>query len=373
MPFFCGQHRAFIYERGGQNLITEVEPLSAVRWQRIRDDVSVAEIKVPTHYCCEILGDMRTVKHELHLFRNDLPVWQGPITRIEYEWDEARIFAADVLWQATRTALDEGYNQSSPNIGDVLTRMEWLLRDKTYAPHGDPWKMLTPNHIHPMFRTDGGDPKTARVVNAWQFYTWEDFDKYAEDYGTDYTVVGRDVYFSDINYAWKIIPPLDENYLGQFPRIVEYGNQAATRGVVTNGHGYAGVFENPDPTLIAEWGHIDWLITNENDGQLDNVPTPEELAVWATTAGRNIEGRVPPPLSVVIPANTTLLPGSPWDMEDLVPGAWFQANVTRLCRSVSEYQRIHEVVVTEEAPGGESVQFSAVSAPSSMVLPPGVV
>jgi len=365
MPFFCGQHRAFIYERGGQNLITEIEPLSAVRWQRIRDDVSVAEIKVPTHYCCEILGDVRTVKHELHLVRNDLPVWEGPITRIEYEFDQASIFAADVLWQSTRTVINEGYSQASPNIGNVINRMDWLLRDKCYALHGDPWNVLP--HLHP--HNHPGDPTTTRVVNAWQFYVWEDFDKYAEDYGADYCTVGRDIHYFDLNLAWKIIPPLDENYISQFPRVVEYGNQAATRGVVSNSHGYAGIFENPDPALIAEWGHVDWLISNEGDGQPDNIPTPEEIASWTATAERNIADRIPPPVAIVIPANTTLLPGSPWLMEDLVPGAWFQANVTRLCREVSEYQRIHEVVVTEEAPSGETVQFSAVSAPSSMVIP----
>src|SRR5262249_39732545 len=145
-------------------------------------------------------------------------------------------------------------------------------------------------------------------------------------------------------------------------------NQAATRGVVTNGHGYAGTASAP-PDIVNEWGHVDWLITNENDGQLDNVPTPDEITAWGQTAGRNIAGRYPPPLAIVIPENTTLLPGGPWLMEDLVPGAWFQASVTRLCRSISEYQRIHEVVVTEQAPDGETVQFSAVSAPSTMILP----
>lgn len=365
MPFFCGAHRAFVYERGGVNLITEIPLLNSVRWQRVRDDVSTAEVQVPSPQCCEILADLRTVKHELHIHRNDEPVWEGPITRIEYDFDQTGIFAADVLWQSTRTALDEGYDNSFPNIGNAVTRMDWLLRDKTYAPHGDPWNVVP--HLHPHHHA--GDPKTSRVVNAWQFYTWEDFDKYAEDYGTDYCVINRDIHYFDINLAWKIIPPLDERFLSQFPRIVEYGNQAATRGIVTNGHGYAGQ-SSAGGGIIAEWGHIDWLVTNENDGQADNIPTPEELASWSQTAAHNIAGRYPPPLAIVIPANTTLLPGSPWEMDDLVPGAWFQANVTGLCRDVSEYQRIQEVVVTEQAPDGEAVQFSAASAPSQMVIPP---
>ena len=364
MPFTCGIHRAFVYERGGANLITEIPLLSSVRWQRIRDDISQAEVVVPSPECCEIIADLRTIKHEIHITRNNLPVWEGPITRIEYDFDVTSIFAADVLWQSTRTVLDEGYDLSYPNIGNAVTQMDWLLRNKTYSLYGDPWNVvphLFPHH-HP------GDPRTSRVVNAWQFYTWEDFDKYAEDYGTDYCVVNRDIHYFDISLAWKIIPPLDENYLSQFPRLVEYGNQLATRGVVTNGHGYAGIASAP-PGMVDEWGHVDLLVTNENDGQLNNIPTPEEIASWGETAGHNIAGRFPPPVAIVIPANTTLLPGSNWEIDDLVPGAWFQASVTQLCRSVSEYQRISEVVVTEQAPDGETIQFSAVSAPSDMVIP----
>jgi hypothetical protein len=72
---------------------------------------------------------------------------------------------------------------------------------------------------------------------------------------------------------------------------------------------------------------------------------------------------------VGIPANTTLLPGAPWDIEDLVPGAWFEVNVTSLCRQLTQWQRIHEVSVEESGPDGEKVSFTAVDAPKSMVIP----
>lgn len=366
MPFYCGHHRAFLYERGGVNLIAELEPLSMVRWQRVRDDISVAEVHVPTHYCCELLGDTRTLKHEIHIVRNDLPVWEGPIVRIDYDFEECTIFAEDVMWQAKRTVLNEGYNQAFPfGPQNTINRMDWLLRNKCFGLYGDPWNVVP--HLHPIHHT--GDPLTSRIANAYQYTIWEDFDNYAEQYGTDYTVVGRDIYYWDTHLAWKIIPPLDERYLSQFPRIVEYGNQAATRGVTTNGHGYAGIWEAPTD-VVAEWGHIDWLITNESTtDQPDDAPTTEEIDAWVGISRRNIADRFPPPALIMIPENTTLLPGSPWAIEDLVPGAWFQATVTRLCRTLSEYQRIQEVVVEESAPDGEKVQFTAASAPTQMELP----
>ena len=345
----------------------ELTPLTSVRWQRIRDDISTAEVVVPTSQCCELLGDLRTIRHELHIERNGVVVWQGPITRLEYEWDLVRIFAADVLWQATRTVLTAGYDNSYPNIGYAMDRMDWLLRSQCYALHGDPWKVVP--HLRPKrmpLLTD--EARTSRVVNNYQYTVWEDFDKYAEDYGTDYTVVNRDIYYWDQNLAWNIIDPLDEQFLSQFPRIVEYGNQLATRGYVTNGHGYAGIATAPQAQLD-DYGYVDLLTTNENDGQADGIPSADEVASWAKTAGRTIDDRAPSPVAIVIPANTTLLPGAPWTIDELVPGAWFEVSTSRMCRSVTQYQRLHEVVVTEEAPAGESVAFSATTAPATMVIP----
>ena len=393
MSFVCAHHRAFVYAQGGVTRIAELAPLSAVRWQRIRDDVSTAQATLPTDQCCDVLADLRTIKHELHIERDGHKVWQGPITRIEYEIDETKVFAEDVLWPTRRAVIEIGYDQTYPNLWWVIDRMEWLLYH-AYFRGGDRWRMTT-GRIRPVRGPD--DPRTSRVVNAWQMYVWEDFDKYAQDYGADYTVINRDIFFWDTQMQWMILPPLDETHLSDYPRIVEYGNQAGTRGVVTNGQGYAGISEINEAGA-AEFGLIDWLTTNEQDGSSDEgedpdatppttgdpsdedaplepevvpPPTPEELAQWTDTARRSIAERSPPPVAVVIPANTTLMPGAPWSIDHLVPGAWFRINVSRLCRTVSEWQRLQEITVTEEAPRGEQVNFSAVSAPAHIVGPPG--
>jgi hypothetical protein len=360
VPFACGQHRVFIYERGGVVPITELTPVSSVRWERIRDDISTAQANVPTHDCCEALGNLRTILHEMHIERNGVMVWQGPIVRLEYEHDVVRIYAEDVLWQAKRMVLESGYSQIYPNIGNVIDRMDWLLRSQCYARFGDPWK-VTP-HLRPVHHA--GDPRSSRTVNAAQFYVWEDFDKYAEDSGTDYTVVNRDIYYFDTHLAWHILPELDENYLSQFPRLVEYGNSAATRFFISNSLGQYGYATQPD----LGYGVIDELQTNQQDGTPEGL-TPEEIAEWSQTAQHGLSGLIPPPVSVIIPENTTLLPGAPWTMEQLIPGSWFQITLENLCRPITAWQRLHQIVVTEEAPRGEEVQFTAVSAPKSMIIP----
>ena len=356
--FVCGSHRAFIYAMGGVTVVGELEPLSAVRWERIRDDISTASVTVPTAQCCDLLGDVRSIIHELHLVRDGETVWQGPITRVEYEFDRVQIYAEDVLWQSKRKVIEAGYDQGYPNIGLVIDRMHWLMYDQCYSLDGNRWNVAL--HPHHQF----GEPRTSRQVFAYQFTVWEDFDKYAEDNGADYTVVNRDIHYWDTHLAWKIIPELDENFISQFPRVVEYGNTLATRMFVTNGRGQAGI-STAGP--LPEYGRAEQLITNQQDAPGD-VATPEEVATWAETANHHI--MQPAPLSVVIPANTTLMPGAPWTMDDLWPGAWFQVSIDRLCRPViGAWQRLHQIVVTEGAPAGEQVQFTAVDPPATMIVP----
>jgi hypothetical protein len=363
MPFACGQHRAFIYERGGVVPVGELTPLLRVRWERIRDEISTAYAELPTTECCELLGDLRTIKHELHIERNGEIVWQGPITRLEYQFDVVEIFAEDVLRAAKRIVLREGYTQAYPNLWGVIDRMDWLMRQQCYNLGGDPWNMLS--HLHAIRHQ--GDPRTSRNVFSYQFYIWEDFDKYAEDSGSDYTVVNRDLYYWDTHLAWKIIPDLDEAFISQYPRIVEYGNDVATTGYVTNGQGQAGIATQDDQG----YGIVDFLVTNLNDGNVTDTtgPTPEEIAGWAETAAHNIDGKVPAPSHLIIPANSTLMPGAPWEINDLFPGAWFKVHVDRLCRQFDEWQRLHQIIVTEEPETGETVEFTAVAPPARMVLP----
>ena len=364
MTFVCGTHQVFIYEMGGVNVVAELTPVESVRWERVRDEISTAEAVIPTTTCCDELSELRCIKHELHLVRDGIPVWQGPITRLEYDHDVVRIYAEDVLWQAKRMVLLQGYTQAYPNMWDVVARMDWLLRDQCYSLNVDPWNVVP--HLHP-FILDG-NPKTSRAVNDSQFYVWEDFDKYAEDSGADYTVVNRDIYYFDTHLAWNILPPLQEEFISQFPRIVEYGNSAATRCIVTNGEGQAGYSGAPD---WLGYGIVDLLITNVGEASEDG-PTPEELDEWNRTAAHNVDGLIPPPVSIVIPENTTLMPGAPWDIPDLIPGSWFQINIDGLCRTFDSWQKLHHVQVTEAAPNGETVQFTATTPPSHMIIPPPV-
>lgn len=365
--FVCGTHRALVYQLGGEVLVGELTPLSAVRWQRIRDDISQAYIRIPTYQCCELLGDLRSVFHELHILRNDEVVWQGPIARIEYGYSYVEVFAEDILFVPKRRLLEVGYIQTGGY--DVVDRMHWLMRDQCFARYGDFWNMATPNHLHPVHGPD--DPRTSRSVPAASTTIWEDFDRYAENSGTDYTVINRDIYYFDNGLKWLVIPPLDTDYISQFPRVVEYGNSLVTRYTLTNGQGAAATAIPP----MGDWiniygGPIDKMLTTttgDDTTGIPEVPSAEQLAGWHTTALSHLA--YPTPVGVVIGANTTLLPGAPWTIDHLVPGAWFEVTVTQLCRSFTGWQRLHEIVVSEDADQGDVVNFTSVDPPVNVSEP----
>lgn len=356
----CAKHRAYAYSRGGARRLFELTPLEMVRWNRIRDDISAAEAVIPTNECCAQLDDLRTILNEIHIYRDGEPVWQGPITRLEYEYDNVRIFAEDVLFQAKRSAVNPGYDHQYPHMGYVLDTVDQLLL-QCYGRQGDPWNML-PGHLHPIRTPD--EPRHARVLYDWQDTAWNELDKFGEDYGIDYTVINRDIYYWDLHWEWKRLPALDEEWISDRVRVVEYGNSCYTRAIVTNGRGYVGIDQaGADVTDRRQYGFLDTIINNSNDTDTTSIPNAEELEEWQRSALRALNNTYPAPLGVVVPANTTLLPGAPWNISDLIPGAWFKVNVQRLCRSYSEWNRLQEVTVEETAPGGEQVNFTSITAP----------
>lgn len=55
-PAFCGTHTAVVMLQGGLVTIGEVPLISQVRWTRVRDDISTAQIDIPIAECCDLLN-----------------------------------------------------------------------------------------------------------------------------------------------------------------------------------------------------------------------------------------------------------------------------------------------------------------------------
>lgn len=370
----CATHTAFVYERGGTVIVGELKGIFDVRWDRRRDDMSAATVRFIPDLCCDLAGSLATVKQELHIFRDGVKVWEGPIVRIEYEFDEIAIFAKDILWVAKKRALEKGYNYlygtGNPGAQPVIPHLRWTLGDMCYDLYGDEWNMSA-NLVDV---TGPDDPVMSRAVNALSMSVWEDLDYVAQYYGVDYTVVNRKVYFFDTHLDWDPIDPIQEEWLSKHPRLTEYGQRYANRYVKTDGSGYAAQAE-ASSTAVTEYGKFMDMIANEvaqadrvyDGSDTPTVPTNAELGNWVEVATDRVADTHPPKLSIVIPANTSLLPSTTWDIDTLMPGSWFQANLTRQCVTVNEYQKLDRLRVEEDGEDGERVLMSSSTAPTKRV------
>jgi hypothetical protein len=385
-PAFCGQHQVFIFQRKGINVIGELPAATAINWNRVRDQISEASVTVPVNECCDILRLVETVRCELHIYRDGAPVWEGVITRIEYEYDQVQLFAEDMLWVAKRRALRVGYNYQTPGQGlppgpvygygpiSSIEHGRLLLAEWCYNDF-DQWNML--NHLHPI--VGPSDPTSSRQANAWSTTIWDEFDKLAEDHGIDYSMVGRELYWFDHHLKWHVVQPLSNDDLADPPRIVEYGNAFATRYFRTDGSGYAGMAEVPVDDRN-RYGHMIDIVSNETSQAATDAlpdpdsppppPSPAKLAKWTKIAEEHLLDLNPPRVAIVLPANSTLMPSSPWDVNTLPAGALFQFTLDHPCRgAVTDWQQIDSINVEETGEGGESITFTASSAAARLVEP----
>lgn len=361
----CGEHTSYIYERGGTKMLFQLDAMIVTAWQRTRDDISQAHVVVSAHAdCCEQLGSVSSGFNELHVYRSGVSVWQGIVTRVEYERDKVTVFAEDMLWVAKNTVLDVGYNKAYPNIAKGGWVMNWLLTTQTYSKYGDPWKMAS--HVH--WQQGSDDPSTSAAVKAWSMTTWEDFDKFAEDRGMDYTVAGRDIYFWDTHLKWRT---LDEDLVSEYllgdMAVVEYGNEMATRVIVTNGNGYASQAVAP-AWAITKYGYIDHVESSFNEAAANEAPTNEEKKAWQEQAQSNLDHAFPAPVRIRVSENSELSPDAPYDINDLIAGSWVRVVVDDLCRTLDQWHKLDSVDVHEEG-GKEVITISTQTAPEHVVEP----
>ncbi len=370
-PLFCGIHRAEIRMAGGTVVVGEVPYLIRVDWERKRDDISLANIWAAIQWPeCGWLGNVQTGVHELHIYRNDVPVWQGPITRLEYRKDVVEVYASDILWVAKNKALESSYNNKHPNVKAVGYMMSWLLNEQTFSkPLWAAWNMTGRIHWVKMEVVGEKEPDTTRAVLGLSMTTWEDFDKYAEDAGMDYTVLGRDIYFWDTHYRWKVLPDLTEDYVaGDGLAVVEYGNELATRIYVTNGSGKASKSDAPAAEMARYPSPIEHVISSWNEAAGTATPTNEDMTAWTSQSTALVDRSSPAPVRIRVGENSRLTPDAPYDINDMMAGAWLRVRVERLARTLEEWHKLEHLGVREEA-GKEVVSISTVSGPTNAVDP----
>lgn len=362
MSLGCERHSVLIADRGGFPVVGQIEPATMVRWNRERDDISSAVVRIrnPGVDCCGLLASIRSGRHEMVIYRGDARVWEGPITRVAYHSDYVEVEARDVMHYAYRTIARAAYSSAYPNVETGPDRARRMFEAELARKEA----LDKPINVLPFidFRSHADTARTTRSTKPYQMTIWEDLDTMGARGGLDYTVIGRRIVVNDVHDVIGRTPVMTEDDFLADIVVTEYGMELATYLAVTDGEGNWGAVGGTDP-YYGEW---ELLATNyEEEVASDDtaVPDPPTTAELQSQAQRNATGRYPTPLIVRVPDGAGVSPtSSALTIDTIVPGIRIPVRATRTCRTVQQEQKLDSIRI-EETSSGETVSVSLSPAP----------
>lgn len=352
------RHRAYIYDRGGNELVGELQNGQHVKWQRLRDETSEASFTF-TGNCSRFLRKRHVGRYELVITRDGQREWEGPLTLFSDSGPTKKVIARDVSWYANRTPLTVAWNNAYPNIAFAVDRLEAIL-----AYEMQPWEDLTvpinllPN-LNVVHNTQG--VKTSRSTLPYQSYVLEELDSMAWRSGVDYHVTRRVLTICDTDEDLGALRTITEaDIIGNFA-ITAYGRELAAISIVTDGEGRAGIAGSADPY----YGPVTILATEYNEGATEETP----LGELQQQALRNLSGRNPTPVILRMPEGSVLNPCVVDELlPSLFPGVRIPVRITDPdMETLRDVLRLDKLEVEEDS-DGEVVKVSASSAPDELLL-----
>lgn len=352
-----GDYEVRVMDRGGIVPIHTLRGITRLKYGRLRDDISEAEVLInPGQNLDELENIIRGAgRWELAIWRNRERVWEGPINLVSLG-EIVTIHAYDVGFYMKRTVMHARYSNAYPKIGLVVDRAEKIIKTELARKEALPPAINVVPHVVKHTATDPA--RTSAVTLPYSNLVYNHIDALAQRSGLDYTVLGRAIHLWDVRDAAmgqspKISP---SDFLGKL-RVVAYAAETATRTVVTDENGNYGISNggsNKNGT-DAFYGEIE-LLSQAYDEEASREPTKAELT---SQARRNRAGRLPTPITMKIPENSTVNPRGLLTFDHLVPGILvpFEAELHGIY--FSQTQKLQSVNI-EVNPSGETVQVSLV-------------
>lgn len=315
--------------------VAEADVLTEVEWTRELDEFSSARVVInPSGDCCNHLQRVEPWRHELHIFRDGAPVWNGPVIQPEWRAGQIEIFAADILAWLDRRVPHESITFGDSDLTDIAT---WLIEDG-FAPD-DPGHDI---YVVGPARVNGGRAYTRNIGQ-----TGDHLRDLAET-GLDYTAVGSTIILLPEDHAGSIGRLSD----GDFPEnlvVGQDGSNLITRWIVAGDENSGAIGE--DGGTDAYYGLLERYV------EQTSIKTTAS-AIAAARAKRRAS--TPAPLFVDT-EQVTISPDAAVDVARLVPGWCLDITTTATCRTVTQRMKIVGVKVeesggTDSSPGSESVQ-----------------
>ncbi|MEW2568298.1 hypothetical protein [Streptomyces sp. NPDC047070] len=323
-----------ILDRTG-GTITAADILTEVEWTRVLDDISTGRVVInPNGDCCERLGQVRSWRHRLFITRDGKPVWDGPITNVDWRLGEIEIFAVDLLgWLDRRVP----HNTKAFANADMAEIAEWLIDDGFFPD--DPGHSV---QIVANARVRGSRNYTKNIGQTG------DHLRDLADSGLDYTAIGSTIVLLPEDHR-AVVGRLTDADMPEGLVVAEDGAALATRWVVAG---------DDSGAILGEAGGIDpYYGLLEKYVEQSNIPDVAS-ATSAAAARLRTTGVAP---VFIDTREVTISPQAAVDIDKLVPGWCLDITSGETCRTVTQRLKIVGVQVSEtggsgDTPGAESVQ-----------------
>ncbi|MFF4179732.1 hypothetical protein [Streptomyces sp. NPDC001750] len=330
----CASHTAQIIDRDGA-AVAGTDVLVTVEWSRVLDDLSEAKAVIaPDADCCAALSRVRTWRHKLAIYRGTDPVWEGPITSVEWTVDGVEISAVDILAWLDRRTPHTSQEFVDHELADVAA---WLI-DDGFAPDD-------PGHSVEIV-----DPSGIRGRRAYRADVGQIGDHLRDlaATGLDFTALGSRILILPEDHSARVASLSDADFADELV-VVEDGLALATRWVVHGKDGVKGVAGGVHPY----YGLIERVV--EETSILD--------AESATAAARSRLAASSPAPVFLDSQEAVLSPDAGLDVDALVPGWCVDVTTTQTCRTISQALKISTVKVKED---GDSETISLQLTPAGV-------
>lgn len=330
----CGTNTARIVDRTG-GTIAEASVLTEVEWTRVLDDTSTARVVInPEGDCCERMGEVRSWRHSLVIWRDGELVWAGPIVQVEWRFGEVEVFAQDIsAWLARRVP---HASMAFTNV-DLMEPAKWLIEDG-FAPDD-------PGHTVQVV-----GPAKVKGSRSYTEDVGQTLDHLLDlaDTGIDWTVIGKTFVLLPEDHSASV-GRLDDNDFPEGLVVAEDGTSLGTRWVVAG--------DEDGEVLGSAGGSHDYYGLLER--YVEESSIPDDASAEAVAASK-LRSSLPVPV-FIDSQQVTISPQAAVDVAQLVPGWCLDITSALTCRKIGQRLKIVGVTVVEnggdgDSPGSESVQ-----------------
>lgn len=336
----CGVHRVYIRERGGGDILGEID-YTSLSYSRRLDDMSDGTVTIgadglSNEACCRALAGVQSWKHELEIYRDDdpVPAWVGPIVEIAWGRSQVSLQARDLFAWFERRVLPFGREFVLTDLGTIFQQ---YVND---ALSGD----TSPNinvEVSPVGIL--GD----RFNDPTEFRRAADELRELARSGVDFTMIGRTMQVGGEEVPTSSVGILIDEYFTDVT-LTEKGLETATEVIVVGA-------QDPDigVPIFGSAGGV------ELDLGLIQAVHSESSILDENSAAFAAQGRLlmlnPPPSYV----EGTLSQDAPIGFSDLIPGAHADLRLRLACKDVDDDFRLQGVGVNASAESGqETVQLT---------------